>query len=445
MEATLIRRGRSVAVIFSIALLSFPVALHAQESKPAEAEAIPDPLTLQQAIALSEKSNPDIEIASGQLQQRQADLDRTRSENGFKLNIYGTAQSVDPVVGGDGTVDDSLATVILSKSLYDFGKSASRVASVRASLEGEWARFFDTRQKKRLEIMALFYDVLLADMRYRVDDETMARIYVQYDRIRQRHGLGQVSDVVLMEWESKYRQALSERVRSQSLRRATRARLAIAMNRPDQLADNLTPPILDSLDEKIPDYDVVLKKILESNPQVRAAEQQVHAAEKRLLAARATHRPELSAELEASTFERRLGLRNDSRAGLVLKWPLYQGGLRNAEIEKAEGELRIEQARKLKTENAVRQQTLDVLQSIEHLQYRLKETATLVNYRDLKLDESRALYEMEVQTTLGDAMIGVTDAQWQAAKVKYGLALEWARFKALSGELAEKTPEEKFR
>lgn len=440
-----IRPSRPARLVFLLALLSLAALVHAQDTSPAEPETIPDPLTLQQAIAWSEKENPDLEIAAGQLQQRKGDVARTRSESGVKLNIYGTAQSVDPVVGGNGTVDDSLATVLLSKSLYDFGKSRNRVASVRASLEGEWARFFDARQKKRLEVMALFYDVLLADLRYRVDDETMARTYVQYDRVRQRHGLGQVSDVVLLEWESQYRQALSERVRSQSMQRATRARLAIAMNRPDQLADNLTPPILDSLNEKIPEYSEVVKKVLDANPQVRAAGQQVQAAERRLLAAKATRRPELSAELEASAFERRMGMRNDSRASLVLKWPLYQGGLRNAEVVKAEGELRVEQGRKIKMENAIRQQTLEVLQRIEHLQYRLKETSTLVNYRDLKLDESRAYYEMEARTTLGDAMIGVTDAQWQAAKVNYELALAWAQFKALNGELVEKTPEEKFR
>jgi outer membrane protein TolC len=440
-----IRRRQSAQTIFSIALLSIATAFAAEETRPVEAEILPDPLTLQQAIAWSEKANPDLEIAEGLLRQRQGDVARVRSDSGVKLNLYGAAQSVDPVVGGNGTVDDSLATALLSKSLYDFGKSGNRVASVRASLEGEWARFFDARQKNRLEVMALFYDVLLADLRYRVDDETMARTYVQYDRIRQRHGLGQVSDVVLMEWESAYRQALSERVRSQSMQRATRAKLAIAMNRPDQLADNLAAPILDSLNEKIPEYSEILNNIIETNPQVRAAKQQVLAAEKRLAAARATRRPELSAELEASAFERRMGMRNDSRASLVLKWPLYQGGLRNAELMKAEGELRVERARKTKAENAIRQRTLEILQRIEHLQYRLKETSTLVNYRDLKLDESRAYYEMEARTTLGDAMIGVTDAQWQAAKVRYELALAWAQLKALSGELVEKTPEEKFR
>jgi len=441
----MVLRGHSAHLVIAMVMLSYAARTHAQETMPAEADSIPDPLTLQQAIAWSEKGNPDLEIAAGQLQQRKGDVDRARSDNGFKLNIYGTAQTVDPVVGGNGMVDDSLGVVTLSKSLYDFGKTGNRIASVRASLEGEWARFFDARQKKRLEVTALFYDVLLADLRYRVDDETMARIYVQYDRVRQRHGLGQLSDVVLMEWESKYRQALSERVRSGAQQRATRARLAIAMNRPDQLAENLTAPILDSLNEKVPEYSEVLGKILETNPQVRAAKQQVQAAEKRLLAARATRRPELSAELEASAFERRMGMRNDSRASLVLKWPLYQGGLRSAEVEKAEGALRIEQARKVNVENAIRQQTLDVLQRIEHLQYRLKETSTLVNYRDLKLDESRAMYEMEAQTTLGDAMIGVTDAQWQAAKVSYELALAWSQLKALSGGLVEKTPEEKFR
>jgi len=435
-----------LASLIAAALPAQPVVAETVTPRPAETP-LPNPLSLKQAIELSGTDHPDLELAKSHLQKTKARLKKRQSERGFELDLSVIGQVVDPVDPSfsSSTVDDSMAVLVLSKPIYDFGKTGNRIASAKASLEGEWARYFDVRQKRQLEIMALFYDVLLADLRYRVDDETMARIYVTYDKVRQRHQLGQYSDVELLDHESRYREALSKRVKSQSRRRAARARLAVGMNRPDDLADDLTPPILDDLDHALPEYDDVVKNVLETNPIVLALRHDVVSSEKNLVAAKAYQRPELKAELEASQFQRRMGMRNDSRASLVMKWPIFRGGEKGARMIEADAELRGQRAQLRRFENNLRQQTLELLQRIEVLQYQRKAARTLVDFRDLELDQSRALYEMEARATLGDAMIGVTEAQWKAAKVDYELALAWAELKALGGELVEKTAEEKYR
>jgi hypothetical protein len=63
-------------------------------------------------------------------------------------------------------------------------------------------------------------------------------------------------------------------------------------------------------------------------------------------------------------------------------------------------------------------------------------------YRDLYLDRSRALYELEVKSDLGDAMTRVTEAQWLAAQVEFRLALTWARIDALTGDLIQSSLQE---
>ena len=433
--------GLLIFVLLSISIPGLAADKNAIQAAPAP---LPDPLTLKQAIELSGETHPDLEIATSHLDKSKARYSASRAGKGFRLSLDAYGQAVDPVTGS-GTVGDSMATLLLSKPLYDFGKTGNRIASAEAQLEGEWSRYFDARQQHRLNIMSLFFNVLLADLRYRVDDETMARTYVTYDRIRKRNALGQVSDVVLLEYESRYREALSKRVASDAQRRASRARLAIGMNRPSELADNLTPPILDDLDRKVPDYDEEVAKILESSPVLIAMRYDVDAAEKSLRSARANSRPQLNLELEASQFERPIGLRNDARAGINMKWPIYQGGEKRAKVVDADANLREKRALLTKSENALRQKTLELIQKINELQYQLKASKVLVDYRDLKLDQSRALYEMEARATLGDAMIGVTDAQWRAARVKYQLALAWAQLKALSGSLVEKTAKEKYR
>jgi len=417
------------------------VALAEDESTRAP---LPEPLSLKQALDLTGKDSPDLELAAAKIDARKARYAQCKAENGFDLSLRLAGQTVDPVSGSD-FVDDSYGRILLSKRITDFGQTSNRMAACRERLESEWSHYFDSRQQQHLKIMSLFFDVLLADLRYRVDDESMASIYVTYDKVRQRHELGQYSDVELLKHESRYRAALSKRVRSAQQQRITRARLAIGMNRPDDLADNLTPPILDDLDRKLPDYDELLKKVLAKNPVMIARKHDLGSAEKLIKSARATGRPELTAELEASQYQRPIGALNDARASLIMKWPIYQGGMRHAQLADADAKMRERRALLRQTEMGLKQKTLELLQRIEFLQYRRKEAKTLVQYRDLKLEQNRALYELEVQTTLGTAMIGVTDAQWRAAKTDYELALAWAELKALSGELVEKTAEEKYR
>ena len=56
-----------------------------------------------------------------------------------------------------------------------------------------------------------------------------------------------------------------------------------------------------------------------------------------------------------------------------------------------------------------------------------------IDYRDLYLDRSRALYELEVTSDLGDAMVKLSDAQLFKAQTVFELAINWAKLDALVG------------
>ena len=49
------------------------------------------------------------------------------------------------------------------------------------------------------------------------------------------------------------------------------------------------------------------------------------------------------------------------------------------------------------------------------------------------VDLARGRYELEVQTTLGESMARLTEAQWHSAQADFELALGWARLHALLG------------
>ena len=70
------------------------------------------------------------------------------------------------------------------------GRTAALTGSVRDEIDARKLRYLDARQARCLDIMARFFDALLADLRYAVDNEAMAESYVTFDKSRERHRLG---------------------------------------------------------------------------------------------------------------------------------------------------------------------------------------------------------------------------------------------------------------
>ena len=63
----------------------------------------------------------------------------------------------------------------------------------------------------------------------------------------------------------------------------------------------------------------------------------------------------------------------------------------------------------------------------------LQSAKTRLEYRDQYLDRSRSAYELEIKTDLGDAAANMTEAQWNADKVRYDLLLTLGSIDALLG------------
>ena len=84
-------------------------------------------------------------------------------------------------------------------------------------------------------------------------------------------------------------------------------------------------------------------------------------------------------------------------------------------------------------EMKVHQAVLETWHLLDTLQIERQQMKALRDYRDLYLDRSRALYEMEVKTDLGDSMVRISDAQLKLAETKFKTALAQARLNSLLG------------
>ncbi|MGE5155101.1 MAG: hypothetical protein ACM3ST_13935 [Bdellovibrio bacteriovorus] len=221
---------------------------------------------------------------------------------------------------------------------------------------------------QRLEVLARFLDVLLADLAFARYDEAMAVAYIQFDRASVRRELGQFSDLAVLELESTYQEILHERAASQVGQQFSRTLLAQALNRPDYLPRELVKPALPPLPEPLPEAAPLLEEALAQNGAVRGLMDDAGEPERRLI-----------------TLE--LG-----------------------------------------------QQLAELLMRLRALAAAERQVQTESAYRDLKLDESRTLYDQEVTADLGYSMSQQTMTRMRERRIAYCRALAWSEIQALTGK-----------
>jgi outer membrane protein TolC len=283
--------------------------------------------------------------------------------------------------------------------------------------------------------MRRFFDVILADLRFARDNEAMAGAFIDADRARDRHELGKLSDVDLLKFEADYQEALRLRMHSQTDQRAARARLAIAMGRPGELVANLVRPPSPDEGSPLPEYDGLLDEVMQGNPQLRALRAEVEAARVEVDVARNEYGPVLSAELDAAVYNRNTSSTHPLGGGLVLEVPLLSGGARDAAVADASAGLRASQARLAAAQHMLRQEVLDLWLRLDNLRVTLQGLKVRGDYRELYLDRSRALYELEVKTDLGDAMTEISAVRLEIARAEFDWLMARAQLEALAGRL----------
>lgn len=391
-------------------------------------------LTLEAALAAAESAHPDLLMAEADRDSAVADRDIASSQQDTRINLEGILRSGRPTIGVPDFTSDNSVRLTARKTLYDFGRSGDAELAAKFELKAREADLTTTLDQRRLEIMARYFDVLLADMQYTVDNELMAVYYVNFDQGKDRLAQGQISSVELAELESRYQDILLKRNASAQRQRITRAMLANAMNRP-VLPDDLEDPKLPGNQRALPDYETLLPIMLRNNPRLHAQQELLAASQQRISALRAENGPTLDAEVEAADYSRPATTRNSYSAGLILTWPLYQGNRSDSRVAREMARFNKLQAGAEKLKMDLTQALLETCLDITQLQSTARTAARkYTEYRDLQLERSRGLYELELKSNLGTSMSETSDARLRTRRNEYQLALGYARLDALLGK-----------
>ena len=419
------------------ALLSMSMGLHAEDTKTNQSAKapLPTPLTLDAAMQSVDQTHPDLIVAQSQIQISNAKLLQADSAYGFRAFILGEARYIEPSrIALDQSQNDSRVALVAQKRLYDFGRTANAEKAAMAEIKSSEWFYKNAVNQYRIAVMESFFNVLLADLQFIRDNEEMSIVYINYDRTQMRNELGQRSDIDVLESQSEYQKVRRQVYTSRNMQRNSRSQLANVLNRPGELVADILEPKLPEVNRPIPEVEPLQEQALSNNPVLIALRAQVEAAEKRVSAARAGYRPTLAGEAQVSEYNRIAGNYNEWEASLILNVPLLNGGKVKADVAQQQAELIRLKAELQKAEMDIQQAVLDNWQMLDTLRIEREEMQALLDYRDLYLDRSRALYEMEVKTDLGDSMVEVSEARLKLARAKFNTALTWARLDALLGK-----------
>lgn len=398
------------------------------------APALADTLTLEAALATAESSHPDLLYAQAERESALADSDLASSRQDTSVNLEGILRSGRPSLGNRDFLSDNSVRLTARKTLHDFGRSSNAEVAARSELKAREADLTTALDKRRIEIMARYFDVLLADMQFAADNELMAVYYVNFDQGKDRLERGQISSVELIELESRYQDSLAKRNASAQQQRISRALLANAMNRTGDLPGDLEDPKLQGNQRLLPDYETLLPILLDNNPRLQAQQEMLAASQKRMESLRAETSPILDAEIQAADYSRTAATRDNVSAGLILSWPLYQGNRSDSRVAREMAQFKKLQAGTEKLKMELAQALLETCLEITLLRNTARSAAGKnIEYRDLKLERSRGLYELELRSNLGTSMVETAEANLRARRIEYQLALSFAHLEALTG------------
>lgn len=391
-------------------------------------------LTLESVLALADAPHPDLDLAKAREAGARAEARLADSLDDFRVSLEGALRTGRNEFYNDRFHPDHQARLLARKSLYDGGLGDISVNAAAAEADARTLQVMDARTQRRLTLMARYFDVLLADMQYNADTEFLAVAYVDWDNNRDRHALGQIPQWKLVELESRNQNARTKRNDTRRKLREKRMQLAQAMNRQEQVLEDLIDPPLKDNDRTLPPLDVLVSHALAHNPGIQAQAKLLAAAQNRREAVRAGYRPTLEFEAEAATWSRNTSTRDDVRGGLNFVMPLWQGDRIDAGLAREQARITEIQLQHEKLTMQLRESLLSVWEEIQYLlDSERQSTRTNSLYRDMALEKARAEYEMELKTNLGTSMAETQLAQLLRRAVEYRLALAWARLEALLG------------
>ena len=367
----------------------------------------------------------------------QAELDLVSSAFDPTIDLYLRGERVDRAMEGlEHSRDDSSATLRIVQDLFDFGSRSEMKKARSVGLQRARKQLDQELQKNRLLILQRYLEVLLADLDYGVKNEEMTVDFLRFSRLQEGYtDFGTYTQVEVLESQAKYQAAFVIRQKANYERQASRRRLANAMGLEDYVPRDLTlPDLSEFLERELPEYNDLLAKVLDANPELEIAKLQVQEAIHTAGSREAKFKPSVQGIIEGKKWQQPIGTRDEATVAIELRVPLYAGSEKR--VTQQRNRIAVEQsyANLTSIEFDLRETTLQLWLELNELSTSSVAADVATEYRDYYLDRSRTLYELEVKSDLGDAQAKLLGALRDKSQVDFQTVLVWTQLDLLMGK-----------
>lgn len=401
-------------------------------SSYAEQEPLPTPLTLDYVLDLPASMSPEVMQQKARLLHAQAQQAQVNAQDRVQFDLQARLGKRE-FMGEDQ--DFNMAALHMGLPLYDFGRTANQDQAWLFDTKANQYQLETIEKQFRLDLMQAYFNVLLADLNYRVENEAMAIAYVTLDKVQENYELGRESDAHLYAAEEHYQKIFVKRQQAQADLRRSRMLLANAMGRSDATISRVSLPDLSNLPEKLLKVEDYLALAMDQNPQILAMKQAYEASGYRVESARAGKRPEIRADAWVGQLSSYPEVREGHyQAEVSINVPLYDGGLTKSKVDGERAQRQQVQANLMQTQQQVREQVTNLYFQLSLLDVEKQAVEAGQTFADFNLDYKRAIYENELQADLGDAMVRISQATYDALEFDLKRALLWAKMQALTGQ-----------
>ncbi|MGB1109619.1 MAG: TolC family protein [Gammaproteobacteria bacterium] len=396
---------------------------------------MPEPFTLADAFKLADGQHPSERVSQAAVSLAEAERLGVDAGSGVKADLNAMLRAVDPNdISSNQEHNDSQASLVVSKRLYDFGQTAALEAGADAAIQASRLQLIAERNNRAIEVLRRYLDVVEADLNAAAATENMTMRFLNADRARERAEMQRDSDLRVAELDADFQRERVDFVAAEALQRSSRARLSNALNRPTEVASTVVAPNFPGNQRKLPELAGLLETALKNNPELASLDASVTKARQALAASEKSGSPVLSGQLEANHWERDLGGRDYWRGSLMLKVPLFTGGSVDAAVAKAAAQLASAEAKRDAAALRIRQEVLEAYEGVGIGKAKVQRAEVELAYRELDLDRARGEYQLEFKADLGDAMVRFSNARLINARAHHDLAMAWARLDSLRGE-----------
>lgn len=309
-------------------------------------------LTWQDCVKEAAKNHPDLISAEYQVKQSQAEKKITRSALFPQVDGEVSASTARTDSGSTSATSDSYGySASGTQLLFDGAKSINEVKSAGEDIKAAEYNYKFTSSTVRLRLRGAFINLLRAQELLRLTEEIFNIRRSNLVSITLRYESGLEHKGALLTSEANLAQANFEIAQAKRELEFRQRELAKEMGKsevnPVKVAGDFS--VTDTPKEK-PDFAA----LIQNNPSLQRAISQKTSAEFGLKSNYGEFFPSLSAKAGAGKSGARWAPENDQwNLGLTLSYPLFEGGLRLAQIDKAQALLNQLKADEKSTKDAL--------------------------------------------------------------------------------------------